>query len=799
MIQNYLTIAFRNLSKNRFVSALNLLGLSFSFACFGFLALYYNHETSFDRWIPRSEQVYRIAHEITNTTDGKVIVFATASAPLPAAISEFPQVETSVRLVQPLENEALVSNGAEKSFFEKGVCMADSTFFQVFPYPLLEGDPTSALNAPDALVVSEKAARKFFGTTQGILGKTLLVNGKNLRVTALMKNLPENTYLKADYIGSIGEFASQKNTSHWHTNIFTVFTRLRSDADPAGFASQIERIADGYVGDEIKENGQSYRYLLQPLTKLHLHSDFRYEWSKTVPASRVTLLGWVGLFILGLAVINFINLSTAQAKLRAAEVGIRKTFGAFRSQLTQQLLLEAVLMSALAFLGSLGLMTAGWAVYQQMSGLSLPLDVLWNLPTTAVGAIIALLTGLLAGLYPAISLSRFSPMEAIGRQKEKSGRQGGQFRRPLVVGQFAVSIVLLLTALIISRQLDFLKSRPLGFDQNQLLVVTSKGDNFLRENFRSLCLELARNSGIEQVTVSTSLPGKTLPNNLIELESDEMKKTDMRLLAVDEHFLETYDVPLVAGRNFSLGVVADSLGESVIINEAALPFFGWNTPEDALGGRFGGGWGTVVGVVRDFHFNSLQTAVTPLLMYSGARRFQYLSLRLAPGAIASEVVAQVRSDWQRLAPGRPFEATFLDETFNRQYQAEETLAGLFGAAASLAIFVACLGLFGLATFAAQRRTKEIGIRKVLGASVMSITGLLAADFLKLVIIAILIASPIAYYFMDKWLADFAYRIDIQWWMFVVAGAAAVAVSSFTVAIQSVRAALANPVKSLRNE
>ncbi len=802
MFANYLKTAWRNLLRNKLTGGINILGLSLGMGCCLLILLYVTHERSYDRWLPDADRIYRVTMDITNTPANEHMLFAPASGTLAPALMDFPQVEVATRIVPPFSESVPMGDGKEKIFYETGFVWADPNVFEIFDFEFLAGLPGAALQAPRDLVITRFMAEKYFGVTGNfdrLLGLTIRKDTAQYRITAVIGDIPENTSFRPDFIASLKEHEGNPLIENWHANVFHTFIRLAKNTDVAAFGNQIRHIADRYVGDEIKGNQQNYAYNLQPLTDIHLHSDLRFEMSKNNSWRQVQIFGLVAFVVLLLACINFVNLATARASRRAREVGIRKTTGARRSQLAFQFLGETLLMSFFSLAIALALVKLALPWFNQLADKQFSFADIWQSDFVWWVVGVALITGLLAGSYPAMALSRFKPVEALKSHPGKFATAGGAspLRNGLVMAQFAISFVLMVATAVISRQLDYLKTQNLGFDDEQMLVLHAPGNAELSGKYAAVRDELAKIPGVSSVSVTGIVPGKTFANNKVSLESDETKSTDMQLMPIDEKFLEAYGIELVAGRNLSEKIELD-LSDNVLINESALAAYGWRSPEEALGKVFGGGWGTVVGVVRDFHFNSLHTKVLPLEMYFNKRRFSYVSLKIDAAGL-DRTLADIKSKWASLVPSAPFNFSFLDEDFNRQYQAEERLSTLVMVFSALAIFIAALGLFGLATFIAEQRIKEIGIRKVLGATTAGIVGLLCKNFLKLVLAAILLATPVAWYFMRHWLADFAFRIDIGWEIFAVVGIAALAIAFFTIGFQSVKAALVNPARSLKNE
>ncbi|HEY9258152.1 ABC transporter permease [Chitinophaga sp.] len=799
MFKSQLKIAWRSFQKNITHSLLNLAGLTMGLtACF-FIAIYVTDEYSYDKWIPQHADVYRIAEEVKTQTN-EALRFSSTPGNLQSAVMVYPQVAAATRIFDYLSN-SVVSTGTQQQIPEKAVYLADSNLLEVLPYPLLAGNVRTALNETDGIVLTAAKAEKYFGKENNAskyLNKILTVGEKHYRVTGVLKDIPFNTYFRPDFIISAVSFRHlewfKRNNDNWHGTVVQTFVRLKPGIAAAAFEKQIRYLAYQYVGDQIKANGQVYTYFLQSLADLHLHSHLRYELSKTGDAYYMRVLSFVALFIVLIAGINFVNLATAKATTRAKEVGVRKVIGAKRSQLILQFMIEAVTMSSIAFLLSILLVVVFLPSFNHIADKNFTPGILLQPGMIAAGLGISLLIGLLAGIYPAIVLSGFNP----SRMMQRSGVQMKThfLRNALVVTQFSISILLIIATIVVYKQLQYMKNYDLGFDQSQVLVIPINGE--AHKNVKALIDKFKGKADVLSVTASGNVPGQEFGNNLLRLKSDPAKKTDTRLLSADDQFFRTYNIKLLAGRLCNMAPDTSQKSGDIMINEAALPFFGWKKPEDALGQEFDWGWGTVCGVYKDFHFNSLQRGVTPMAIFYNPDWLNYISLKINTRR-AEATVANLGKDWQTIVPSMSFDYFFQDEAFNRQYREEQRLGELFMLFSVFAIAIACLGLFGLVSFTAAQRTKEIGIRKVLGASITGIVQLLSKDFLKLVVISATIAFPLAWWAMSSWLQDFAYRVPLSVWVFIIAGGGALLVALITVSFQAIKAAMANPVNSLKSE
>jgi putative ABC transport system permease protein len=813
MVLNYLKLAQRNLQKRPAYSLLNLAGLALGMACCLAILQYVLHERSFDRFVQRADDVYRL--RLDSYQKGK---FAWKSATVypayaPTMLRDFPEIETACRLH---DAEMLFANRErDLKFAERKGYFADAAFLEVFELPLSAGNRSEALASPNQLVVSEQFARKYFGTTD-VLGKSLSANFNGMEqpmnIVGTFQKFPDNSHLIVDYLVSMPTLGQivlmQGDTSRpletaWGWYDFYTYLRLREGSDPAVFAAKLPAFTDKYINAQPRfvSGGLRNETLLQPLSSIHLSSDLNQEAEPNGNGRTVGLLLVVALFILGIAWVNYLNLATARATERAREVGVRKVSGATRGQLMWQFLTESFLLNGAALVLAVGLLWLAQPLFSNFLGEKIPLSPLASAPLGWMLGVFALGT-LLSGFYPALVLAGFQPVSIL-KGAFKTSSRGVVLRKSLIVGQFAVSVAMLVGLFVVTRQVQFMRSQNPGFDRSQMLVlegVNSLPDSTYNGFFTGFKNEVLQIPGIRQLTGSSIVPGEEIywTSGFRRMQSADEQYNTLYIMGMDEAFFPAYDLKLVAGRNFQ---TTDN-DRSVLLNESALRLLGFENAEAAIGQKIQRGRRdtlTVRGIVRDFHQLGLQKNLDPMCLRYGPNHRSYFSLKIAAGSSLPEAIARVETAWKKQFPADPFDYFFLDEFFDRQYKADAQFGRVFGLFTALAVFIACLGLFGLASYVVVQRTKEIGIRKVLGASVAGVTGLLAKDFLKLVLVAIVIASPLAFYFMKKWLSDFAYRIEMEWWMFAGAGVLAVAIAFLTVGFQSVRAALANPVRSLRSE
>jgi putative ABC transport system permease protein len=809
MLRNYLKIAWRTLAKQRGLTFINVFGLAVGLACCLLISLYVLDELSYDRYNAKANRIFRVHSDIK--FGGNDMRFAVSPDPIgPTLKQDYPQVEQFVRLHQ--QGTWLVKRtGSTNILREDNITFADSTLFDVFTLPLIAGDSRSALASPNTVVISESAAKRHFGA-EDPMGKTLVFNEQTFKVTGVMRDMPTNAHFQSNF------FLSMINDNYpwgqWISNNHHSYIVLKEGTDYKSFEKNLDAIIEKYVGPqalaitgatmaEFRKAGNSIRYWLMPLTDIHLHSRQQIELAPNGDIQYVYIFSAVALFILLIACINFMNLATARSGKRAKEVGVRKVLGSERGQLIGQFMAESVLMTVLAMGLALLLVAVSLPGFNSIAAKDLSLTRLFSPTLVPVLVVFPLVVGVLAGSYPAFFLSSFRPLAVLkgGLVGAVGGGNSSGLRSGLVVFQFMMSMMLIVGTLIVYRQITFIQTKNIGFNRDQVLTVNDVGSIGKRaETFKQ---EVLRMPGVVSGSVSGYLPTPSnRSDNAFFPEGTLNQKTavNMQNWGVDHDYIQTMGMKMMQGRDFSRQFGTDSTG--MILNESAAKLFGGNVVGKRIM-RFDDPQGkttktyTVLGVVKNFHFESLRRNIGALAMTldanSGAASFRLRSENLPA------LVKQIEAKWKQVAPGQPFSYAFMADQFNAVYRAEQRIGTIALIFAGLAILIACLGLFGLAAFTAEQRTKEIGVRKVLGASVMSVVALLSKDFLKLVMIAIVIASPIAWFAMNRWLQDFAYKIDIEWWVFALAGLLAVGIALLTVSFQSIKAALMNPVKSLRSE
>lgn len=807
MIKNYFKTALRNLFRNKFYTSINIIGLAAGLATCLLIFLYVLDELSYDRYNKKAERIFRVNNEIK--FGGNYADLAVAPALMgPTMVKEFPAVQQYTRL--RWYGGFLVRKGTQ-NLREGRVGYGDSTLFDVFSFPILDGDSRTALREPHSLVLTETMAKKYFDRTN-VVGETMLINDTgNYKITAVIKDIPPQSHFYFDFFVPFIDDPDSRSLN-WLSENYNTYVVLRQRSDAEKLAPELNKMMDRYVGPEIKDvinlnlddfkkSGGYIRASFTPLTDIHLHSNKIAELWGNGNMQFVYIFSAVAVFILLIACVNFMNLSTARSSNRAKEVGVRKVLGSLRKNLIQQFLTESVLISFIALLLSILLAWLLLPYFNRLAGKSIHVSALFQPSMLASLVALMLAVGLLAGSYPAFFLSAFQPIIVL-KGKLAAGFKRSWLRNALVVFQFFISIVLIIGTIVIYTQLDYIRSKDIGFNRKQVLVINST--DALRNQAVTFKNELLQISGVDNATLSGYLPVNYNRSNDAFFTSPALdQKTAMssQIWGVDENYIPTLNMKVIQGRNFSPQYPTDST--AVVINEAAAKFL--NTKDildkklyriediqtkklDVL---------HIIGVVKDFNFSSLRQVVTPLV-FTLRKETGNISIRISTAKIPS-IISQIETKWKALAPNLPLDYSFMDEQFNKLYTTEQQTGRIFITFALLAILIACLGLFGLVTYAAEQRTKEIGIRKVLGADVSNIVAMISKDFLKLVLIASVIAFPIAWWAMHKWLQDFAYRVNISWWVFAFAAVTAIIIALLTISFQAIKAAVANPVESLRTE
>ncbi len=797
MFLNYIKIAFRNFRKNFGYTLLNISGLAVGLTCSILIMLYVNYERSYDSHNIKADRIYRFAVK-AKIGGTRIDQTHTPAILTPYLLTEYPEVEYSVRFSNYARG--VVVEAGDKKFNERRVTLADGDVFNIFSFSFLAGDPANALQNPNSAVITDVTAERYFGNNDP-LGKTIFFDGENYEITGVIKEMPENSHFHFDILASINTYPDYIASTHWTMNNFTTYILLKEgvtrESVEAKFPDIVKNhVFKGYNYDEMVDENNFWEYYLQPLGEIHLTSDLNGEFEANGNENYVVIFTIIAFFIILIAVINYMNLSTARSAGRSKEVGVRKVVGSFRFDLIKQFLTESILSSTISVLAALLIVQLMLPAFREFTGREALAIPYFEDPLIIPGLLLlSLIIGILSGLYPAFFLSSFRPITVLTNKNSSSNRHS-ILRNTLVLVQFSISIFLLIGTIVVWRQLNFLQDSKLGYDKEHVVVL--KNTKFLGNESKAFKKSLTNNPSIISVCGSSSLPGFGF-NNWGFAAGEEKENITLNIYFGDYEFLNTLKFEMKEGRYFSEEFGTDTSG--IIINEATVKLMGWENP---LGKIFNNGSGPmpVIGVVKDFHYESLHYDIRPgaLLLLGDHTHMseRYISVRITPGNIA-EKIEYINESWNKYANGIPFEYSFLDEDFNRLYKNEAQTGRIFLIFSILAIFIACLGLFGMTAFMAELKTKEIGIRKVLGSSVANIVLLLSKEFTRWVIIANLIAWPVSYILMKSWLEDFAYRISIEWWFFILSGMIVLAISILTVIHLALKAAVANPVDSLRNE
>jgi putative ABC transport system permease protein len=806
MVKNWLKVAFRNLVRYKGYSFINLFGLAVGMTCAVLILLYVRDELSFDRYAPKAGSIYRLALEAQTANRGLVRTARTPPPWAPAMARDFPEVLNFVRFKTPLVSWLVGSEEREKRFHEKGFYFADPSVFEVFGLRLLRGDPATALKEPNSLVLTETAAARYFGPDDP-LGKVLRIdNTYDFRVTGVVQDVPRRSHIGFDILASFeslnvlpiyggGQYSTFERNG-LNPDVYT-YLLLKDGYPPAELEKKLPGFFQTYLGRQLAQANVRLTTFLQPLVGIHLHSNLDAELRANASISDLYIYTAVALFILAIACINFMNLATARSAGRAREVGIRKVVGAERRQLVGQFLGESLLLAMISLVLALALAKLLLPAFGALAGKALSLS--FADPLLLLGGFaLALVVGVASGSYPAFFLSAFRPANVL-KGSLRSGGSNVLLRKGLVVFQFGIALVFIIGTAVVYEQLRYIRTKPLGFDKKNV-VVLPLGDPRARPLFQAFKDRVLQSPEVVAAAGATSLPGGLVNVGLVLPEGaapDAQAAVDFSLVGYD--FLRALGIELAAGRDFSREFPTDLL-QAVILNETAVRHFGWTASPLDKRLRVGNLDCRVIGVVKDFHVRSFHNRVGPLVLHLSPTPdgLLYAALRIDPKE-PQKALAYIESQWRQVYPHDPFVYSFLEDDFDALYRAEDARGRVFAAFSALTVIIACLGLFGLASFSAEQRRKEVGVRKVLGASAAGLARMLTMDFVRLVLLACAVAWPVAYYVMSRWLGGFAYRAALDWRVFPAAGVLAVLIALLTVGSQAVRAALANPVESIRTE
>jgi len=802
MIKNYFKIALRNLKKNKAFSFINIFGLAIGLTCFMLIAAFVYNELSYDKYPADAKDIYRVILSVTG--NGDIAAYPMVDVAVGEGIKNaFPEVKATTRLAP--SNDFVKYN--DKQFKEKQIAYADSNFLQMFSIPLIEGNNKTALVQPNSIVISKEFAKKYFENEEA-LGKSLSVGtaGGLYKVTGVIQGVPENSHFHFDAFLSLSSWHLKGQT--WSNLGFYTYILLNKNTNVKKLESKFPQLVAEHVVPEIQHDMgvslaeaqksiNTFVFSLQPLTDIHLYSHTKYEMEPNGDIQYVYIFSALALFILLLACVNFTNLSTARAVKRAREVGIRKVMGSLKKQLIIQFLTESVLLTFLSMLIAFGLLFLLLPYFNQVANREIPFSFFISYQSIIAMVSLIFITGIVAGIYPAFFLSSFNTIKVLKGSSSK-GSQNNLLRSSLVVFQFFISIALIIATLVVYQQLYFMQNKKLGYDKEQVLFLPDA--RLLGKSQTAFQQQLSENKNVVSSSISRSVPGlpfmdgtEIYPKN----ENGNGKEIHANIYHVDVDYLKTLGIQIIQGRNFSKDFSTDS--SAVVINQSMVRELGWSNtnPIGKTIVRSGQKQFKVLGVVADFNYASAKQEVAPLMMMLG-NNYGGLVIKINTSDVKG-FLSDLKKQWDSFNPEGPLDYTFLDDNFAKMYASEIRTQQIFSAFAMIAIIIASLGLFGLSAFVIEQRTKEIGIRKVLGASVQNVLLLVSKDFLLLVGIAFIISVPVTWWAMHTWLQDFAYRINIHWWVFVIAGIVAILISAITISFQAIKAAIANPVKSLRSE
>jgi putative ABC transport system permease protein len=800
MFKNYIKTALRNISRHRVYSVLNIIGLASGMAVFVLILLYVQYEMSFDRYHENAKQIYRVVKEDPGNYYLGSNQYGVTPAPLaPTLMTEYPEVLSATRIKS--RGNILVAYG-EKNFLEEQVHFCDPQTFEIFTFDFLRGNPQTVLQDPLSIIISEKMADKYFGD-QDPVGKILEFNNAlDFAVTGVFADMPENSHFTMEFIVPFESITKTgvSNLQSWSSNSYYTYFLLQEGADADALEAKFPALIDKHAGDNIWSwKGQKTRYFLQALTKIHLYSNINFEISANSDIKYIYIFTSIAFLILIIACINYMNLATARSAQRAKEVGMRKVVGALRSQLIRQFLGESIVLAIISLLVTVVIVVVSLPVFSRFVERELSFNVIENLPFLLGILAVVLFVGLFAGSYPALYMSSFRPVSVL-KGAYSRGLKGSRLRNVLVVTQFVISITLIISTVVVRNQLHFVKNKEMGYSREQIIVLTIHDRN-LRKRMETLKTELKRHPNISQVSSSESLPNHISSETLADWPG-KPEDVDVPIYngKVDYDFVDLFEIAIVAGRNFSREFPDDANG-AILLNETAVKALGWDLPlgrELYHWGNKDRPTGKVVGIMKDFHMHSLHLGIKPLYIFLNPDYHRYLSIKVKTANLP-QTIGFIEEKLKEFSPQYPFAYQFFDDIFDRAYRSERRIGTMFSVFSLMAILIACLGLFGLASFTAQQRTQEIGIRKVLGASASDIAYNLSQEFSKWVVMANVIAWPVAYFMMNRWLQSFAYRIHIGIFTFVFAGVVALMIAILTVSLQTIKAATANPVDALRYE
>ena len=795
MIKNLLLVALRNFKRDKWYSLLNILGLTIGITFGLFLIFYIKDELSYDRYHEKADRIFRV-NSIIKEADRDTMRWAIAPFPMgPALAKDYPEVEESVRFVN--SGRTMFKNGGLRLYEDK-VFFADSNVFRVFTYPFIEGNPQTALKEPNTVVLSQSSAIKFFGTNKSYVGKTLEnVNGKVYKVTGVMKDVPKNAHFIFNILVSRSSLPADF-ANNWGNFDYFTYVLLKPGTTAAAFDNKMKPMYDKYLASIFAQYNIKIKFEAQPITSIHLHSNTANEPEETGSMSYIYIFSAVAFFMLLIACINYMNLTTARSARRAKEIGIRKVTGSNKTQLVLQFLIESTLTALVALLLSIGLIALFLPMFNTLAGKYISFGTLFKPDTILILLAVVVFVGIVGGSYPAFYLSKFNPVDVLKGSLSK-GSSNVNLRKALVVIQFSISMIMLICTWVVYGQLRYLRNKDLGFDKAQVMTASAVTDRDIQSSVLSFKNEMRNNPQVLSVSSASSVPGQGNSFNLFSIQTkDGYVDKGVDVYAIDEDYIKTLGIKLAKGRNFS--GLSDTL-HGMLVNEKMVQEFGWG--DNPLGKRVkfpgdtSGNYLEVVGVVKDFNQKSLYNPITPLILLYRPNT-NLIQLKLSTANIPS-TIAGIEQTWKKTFPDMPFQYTFLDQDFDSQYAADQKRGKIFTAFSVLTIFITCLGLLGLIAFTTEQRQKEISIRKVMGANVGQIVPLITKNFVVLVGLSCIIAFPVAWYFMAKWLKIFPYNTGLSIMPFILSALVVLMITMLTVIFHTIRAAVANPVKALRSE
>lgn len=803
MFWNHIKISFRKIINDKVFSIIKILSLAISIACSILIFQWVSSELSYDKFHPNYERTYRVLQEFIQ--NGESTIFAPICGPAGAAIKEkLPQVEYSARTYVWGNRLFKYEN---KSYYENRMILSEPDLLKIFKIPLLKGKPEDALIRPNTMLITKSAAKKYFGNEDPV-EKSIIVNTREYEITGIIEDCVDNSILQYDFIASLAIWKDWRElNSNWFNTMFFTYITLKPDVDLKGLESGLDTISYHYNPEIIYDEEFDMRFHAEPLADVHLNEPYRLDENIHGSKIYIYIFSIIGLFILIIGSVNFMNLSTSKNINNFKEIAIRKIIGGKKKFIISQFLIESILLSFTALNIALYIIELIQVPFNNFVGKDLNIDYLgtwWTLPGLLVFGI---LIGLISGSYPAVYLSIVKPIDAFKNEKRKDSLST-IVRKSLVVLQFAISIVLIIASFIIYTQVNYMKNKHLGFNKSNKLILPLRGGIPVKEKYEEFKTGFLSNASVLDISVSSSSIGHNIGNYNAQLPKEDNKSQSMYFMFVDNNFINQFDIEIIEGRNFNNSIITDisswdiEKNGSFILNESAVKSLGWNSPKEAIGQEIITGLGgrklKVIGVVKDFHFTGLQNKIEPLILEFFPNRFGTLNLTISDVDIRASI-KNVEKIWNQLFPENPFYYYFLDDDFSKLYNEEEKAGTLILIFTFLGVFIACLGLYGLTLYSAEKRTKEIGIKKVLGASVTKIVMSMSSDFVWLVIIANLLAWPLGYYFMNKWLSNFSYKIEMPYWIYILSGLITLIIAQLTISLHAVIAANKNPVEALRYE